>query len=316
MLIAQDFIGQGYAVSKVLKVLSIASSSYYYIPKDNPRQRGKKKSTHTRTTDGKYVSNSEVLKDIEKLLGVEFVDYGYRKVTHWLRQNKKYIINEKKVYRLMASSGLLNKKKKNTKSPRLWVSELVPDPSTDFEYLEFDIKYVYIAGKQRNAMVLSIIDVSSRWLLGQYIDWTINQFNVKQLFEKIFEFYDFPKVVYVRNDNGTQFVANEIRKYFNDKNVIQEFTKPATPEQNAHIESYHSIMENVICQKYSFENLNEAHEVFNRWIIFYNFERIHSGIKYLCPAKYLANKGFTFHLNDHLKQVLDARPKYVNLKAI
>lgn len=40
-----------------------------------------------------------------------------------------------------------------------------------------------------------------------------------------------------------RFIADLLQKYFKDKKVTQEFTKPATPQQNSHIESYHSIME-------------------------------------------------------------------------
>ena len=46
--------------------------------------------------------------------------------------------------------------------------------------------------------------------------------------------------------------------------MIQEFTKPATPEQNAHVKSYHSIIESVICQKYDFETLKETLLIFKR----------------------------------------------------
>lgn len=299
-----------------MEFLKIPSSSFYYIPKTNSKPRGIKKSTHTRDSNGYFISNSQVVDEIERLLGKEFVDYGYRKVTHWLRQEKGYLINEKKVYRLMKENGLLNSKKKHRKTPRLWVSKLVPEPSMDLEYFEIDIKYVCIAGQQRNALVLSVIDVSSRWLLGQYMDWSISFKNVKELFDKLFSYYNLPKVIYVRNDNGSQFVESSVRNYFDKKDVIQEFTKPATPEQNAHIESYHSIMENVICQKYDFENIEDAYEVFNRWIKFYNFERIHSGIKYLSPAKHLASKGIEIEWNQHLKNTLDIRPESINQIAI
>jgi len=315
MLIAQDFIGQGYPAYRVLKILKIASSSYYFIPKNNPKKRGIRKSTHTKRIDGQFVSNSQVAKEIEELLGQEFVDYGYRKVTHWLRQNKNYIINTKKVYRIMSEHKLLNKRVKHRRTPRLWVSQLVPKPQCAFEYLEFDIKYIYVAGKQRNALVLTVIDVSSRWVLGQYIDWKINKYNVRDLFEKIFAYYDLPSKIYVRNDNGSQFEAQLVRDYFSTKDVTQEFTKPATPEQNAHIESYHSIMESVICQKYIFETLEEAQETFNRWIKFYNFERIHSGIHYLSPAKYLNTKGINIEWNQELEMTLDCRPNSINLIA-
>ncbi len=68
---------------------------------------------------------------------------------------------------------------------------------------------------------------------------------------------------------------------------MQEFTRPATPEQNAHIESYHSIITSAVCNRFEFENLSHAQEVFIRWESFYNDERIHSGIEYKSPKKYL-----------------------------
>lgn len=54
---------------------------------------------------------------------------------------------------------------------------------------------------------------------------------------------------------------------------IKEFTKPDIQQQNAHIESYCSIMENKVCRKFEFIDLK----------IFYNFKRIHSGIGYKSP---------------------------------
>ena len=315
MLIAQDFIDQGNAISKVLKILKIPSSSFYYLPVCSGKSRGIQKSTYTTTKTGQYVSNIQVVAEIESLLEQEFVDYGYRKVTHWLRQNKGYIINEKKVYRLMGENNMLNKKVTIKRSPRVWVKELVPNPTQVMEYLEFDIKYVYVAAKRRNALVLTVIDVSSRWVLGHYIDWKINEYNVRELFEKIFSHYDLPNNMYVRNDNGSQFVATLVREYFADKNVIQEFTKPATPEQNAHIESYHSNMERAICQRYEFESLEETQLTFNRWIKFYNFDRIHSGIQYLSPANFLNSQEYDIEWNSALEVTLDCRPKSFNLIA-
>ena len=95
------------------------------------------------------------------------------------------------------------------------------------------------------------------------------------------------------------------RLYFEDEKVIQEFTKPATPEQNAHIESYHSILESVICTKYEFENLEEAQDTMNRFVLFYNFERIHSGIDYTWPAKYLSENGIEIFNNENTRKTLN-----------
>ena len=218
MQLAEHFIGNGHPVTKVLRLLDIPSSSYYYIPKVNGRKKGRIKSQKTKVKQGQYVSNAQVVKEIETYLSKEFVDYGYRKITHWLRQVKNYIINEKKVYRLMKENGLLRSKNRYKRlSPRQWVRDIVPQPSQCFEYLEIDIKYIWIDGVRRNALLLSVIDVESRWVLGQYMDWRITKENVVELFEQIFNTYSLPKKMYVRNDNGSQFVATMVQLYFEDK---------------------------------------------------------------------------------------------------
>jgi transposase InsO family protein len=191
----------------------------------------------------------------------------------------------------MREHHLLNSPTKAKLSKRTWVKELVPKPLIHFNYLEFDIKYIYIKGKRRNALLLTVIDVYSRWILGQYLSWQISKRDVIRLFDNIFDNYTMPKQIYVRNDNGSQMVAQSVQKYFEKMKVVQEFTKPATPEQNAHIESYHSIIERVICQRYEFDDINQAGQTFNRFLMFYNYKRIHSGIGYISPNRYLMNQG-------------------------
>lgn len=293
MMIAVDFIAQGNPPKLVLEVTGIASSTYYdRIKKKDytPKARGRSFTTHTLTKEGKRVCNEEVLEDIKHVLSLEFVDYGYLKVTHWLRQNRDYIINPKKVYRLMEEAGLLNKLIKSKKGKRQWVKDLVPRTHQQYDTLEFDIKYEYVAGKNRNALALTVIDVETRWILGHYRSWKIKHSDVIALFDQIFEVYPLPKHFYVRNDNGSEFVATKVQQYFAAKKITQEFCKPATPEQNAHIESYHSIVERVVCQQYEFNTLAELQDTMNRFIKFYNLDRIHSGTKYLSPYQYILSR--------------------------
>lgn len=291
--VAEELIEQGYPITKVLKITKVASSTFYYTPRSG--KRGKSKSEFTRLQDGSSISNEYILIYIEYILSREFVDYGYRKVTHWLRQNKGCCINEKKVYRLMRENGLLNKRYQKAYTARQWVTELVPKPDISFEYLEFDIKYIWIDRKQKHALLLSVIDVKSRWVLGYKLKWKIKKEDVIKLFDQLFEKYPLPNKMFVRNDNGSQFVATAVQKYFKDKQVVQEFCKPATPEQNAHIEAYHSIIQKVICSKYFFDDLFDAQQTFKRFVDFYNFDRIHSGVNYLSPYNYLKKEGISLN---------------------
>lgn len=303
-MIAANFIKEGHPKKIVLQTLGIPRSSYYYKPKANGEKKGRVKSEFTLKKTGEVIDNDQVVDDIKEILSQEFVDYGYLKVTYWLREEKDYIINPKKVYRLMGEQGLLNKIVHRRKSRRNWVKELLPPATDAFEYLEFDIKYMYVAGCNRNALLLSVIDVYSRWVLGQHMDWQIKKQQVIDLFDQLFAIYPLPKHFYVRNDNGSQFEAQSVQEYFEEKGVVQEFCKPATPEQNAHIESYHSIIERVVCQRYELESLEELQETMNRFIQFYDFRRIHSGVGYTSPFNYLLKKGIDLSQYD-LKQALD-----------
>lgn len=70
-------------------------------------------------------------------------------------------------------------------------------------------------------------------------------------------------------------------------NIIQEFTKPATPQQNAHIEAYHSIVESAVCRSMEFENLNDFQQKMEKFMAFYNFEGVDGGIGHQSSYEFL-----------------------------
>lgn len=291
-MIATQFIEQLYPVRKVLQYAGISPSSYYFKKNTGvPKKRGVRPSELTLNKDGFSVPNSKVVGEIEKLLAKEFVDYGYLKVTYYLQDELGYLINHKKVFRLMQINQLLYQIKRRKIGTKKWVENLVPETTTAFSYWEFDIKFMYIHGTGRMVPLLTVIDVYSRWVLGHLFQESIKKEDVKHFFKQITETYIRPEKVYVRCDNGSQFESALIREYFIDAGIEQEFTRPATPQQNAHIESYHSLLERVICKGYEFETTDDCYATLNRWQLFYNYERIHSGTGYKSPNKFLRNKG-------------------------
>lgn len=288
-MIAAQFIAEGCGVGKVLAVTGLTRNAYYYQKSDKPR--GKKRSTHTCKMDGSVVPNSEVVESIKNELEKEFVDYGYIKMTYCLRDNYSLIVNQKKVYWLMKENKLLYKPIGRNTSAKVWVKDLVPEPTVPFSFWEFDIKYMPIAGQRRNAMMLTVIDVATRYNMGWILQWSIKKEDVIALFSQILRTYALPELVTVRNDNGSQFAAKATREFLKEMNITQEFCRPATPEQNGHMESYHSIVERTICRRFNFATLEEARKTLTRFDIFYCDERIHSGINFTSPKKYALSLG-------------------------
>ena len=89
----------------------------------------------------------------------------------------------------------------------------------------------------------------------------------------------------MRSDNGTQFVSNTVENFFSMMNIPHERIHPATPKEDAHIESFNSILEREVIRRFEFESFEEAESVIDRFVDFYNNERLHSAIGYITPGE-------------------------------
>ena len=69
--------------------------------------------------------------------------------------------------------------------------------------------------------------------------------------------------------------------------LVQEFIPCNTPNKNAHIESFNSIIELELFQVIEFKNYNEAYSIIHQFINFYNTKRIHGSLKMRTPQECL-----------------------------
>ena len=259
----------------------LPGSLYYYKPTAGPK--GIKPSSHTCKKDGSMVANEQVVDDIKAVLSGDFVCYGYHKVTLELRQ-MDYIINPKKVYRLMDQNNLLLGKVIKTQGKRQWVKHRKITAEKPMEYLCLDIKYVWVYGEQRFYYLLTVLDVFTRKVLGWILQRSIKQMDVIRLLRKL-DLQHCLKGVNVRNDNGSQFIAHRVRFFLRSAEANQEFTHIATPEENAYIEAYHSIFEQEVIRRFEFSSYYEASLTTTAYVEFYNNRRLHGGISFKTPQK-------------------------------
>jgi len=256
-------------------------SLYYYKPTGGVK--GIRPSSHTPKQDGTLVPNELVVEDIKAILSGDFVCYGYHKVTMELRQ-MNYIINPKKVYRLMDQNNLLLGKVIKTQGKRTWVKHRKIEAIKPMEYLCLDIKYVWIEGEKRHYYLLTVLDVYTRKVMGWILQRSIKQMDVIRLLRKL-DLEHSLKGVNVRNDNGSQFIAHRVRFFLRSSDANQEFTHIATPEENAYIEAYHSIFEREVVQRFELSSYYEAGLTITAYNDFYNNRRLHGGIGYKTPQK-------------------------------
>lgn len=214
-------------------------------------------------------------------------DYGYRKMTYYLRING-LMINHKKVYRLMKSAMLLKTKKKGT--DKQYVRYRIVMPEAPLQVFEMDIKQIWTVKERRHAFILTVIDTFTRVVLHWSIGFHMKKEQVKAAWEDVILNHLQPadllsKGVHVelRNDNGPQFGAKQIREFFRENHIGQVFTHPYTPQENAHVESFHSILNNAV-GKNPYWSLEELENRLKTFYDAYNNRRIHASIAYLWPT--------------------------------
>src|SRR6185369_2811545 len=110
--------------------------------------------------------------------------------------------------------------------------------------IEADFKYIYIHGEKRNAYFVSLLDTFTRAELQWDCNYDMKEERVRNLIcnllnETFIQNQPIKFNIVLRTDNGSQFVAKTLRNLLHQNHIKHEFIRPATPQQNAHIESFH-----------------------------------------------------------------------------
>lgn len=212
--------------------------------------------------------------------------YGYLKLTHALRQCAGLVINKKKVYRLCKQMRILRPQRKiEPRAPRkLARNRLVTGSNQTWAT---DIKYGYVDGEDRFFYVASILDIHDRGVVGVHIGLKCEAKDIARTLKTALDSRNLRSIdLILRSDNGPQFKSKLMAKECMGMGVKQEFIPFKTPNMNAHIESFHSILEAECMAVNRFETFAEACHAILEFIKFYNERRLHSGCRYKSPRTY------------------------------
>ena len=286
--LAVEYVARGVPVTEALHMLHVPRSSFYSTHELAPSKAGRGDSAVTMRIKGEetvFLPNETVVEEMKAVLSQEFVCYGYKKMARQLKRDG-FVINRKKVLRLMAENSLLNHSY-NRRSPVRRVVESKVTVSAPNRVWEADIKYVWIAGEGRNAYFLGFIDCFTREAVKHYLGFHCNGSDVRQTMLHAFHDRGIGEIgnVRIRNDNGTQLVCRKVENFLTAMNIDHERIHPRTPKEDAHIESFNSILEREVIRRFEFESFGDAEATINRFVEFYNGRRLHSAIAYRTPRE-------------------------------
>jgi putative transposase len=287
------WIEQGYPVRTVCQICKVPRSTYYYHKKHPERQQpvstGRPIPGYSYTKDKKKVSDAKIKGCLRYLIKGPHAACGYRKLTVLLRRKYNLIINKKKVYRLCKELGVLAPQREitNPVPKNVANNRVVTGPN---QLWQMDIKYGYVAGKRRHFYLASIIDVFDRNIVAHHKGKSCNTGDILKTLQKALlkrEIHTQTQTLVVRTDNGPQFISKAFYAFCEQTQVEHERIPNHTPNKNAYIESFHSILERECYLRNCFETYEEAFVEVDRFIRFYNNERLHGSLQDWPPKAYL-----------------------------
>jgi putative transposase len=284
------------SVAQLLRFAGVPRSSWYYDkltkPEDGRAANGRNPPGYTVNRDGALILDVSIL---SLLTGyrqqTEFQNAcGYIKLTHYLRRDHGFYVNKKKLYRICRENGLLLPRKKKPKLPwrQICINRVITKPN---ELWEFDIKYGYVQGENRFFFILAFVDVFSRKVMGLYVGSRCQEGDLRNTLTEAIAKAGLPPdhELVIRSDNGPQMSAKAFYEHLKrlELKLSHEFIPPATPNKNAHVESFFSIIEIEFLQTRYFRTLAEAYSQTHEFIDFYNERRIHGSLKFRTPNEIL-----------------------------
>ncbi len=222
-----------------------------------------------------------LLRDMVRL-ATQYGRYGYRRVTELLRR-EGWKVNHKRVERLWRREGL-KVPQKQPKRRRLWLNDgscvrlrpAYPDHVWSYDFMQARTH------DGRAFRMLTVIDEYTRECLAIDVARRLTSEDVLERLSDLFICRTVPD--YIRSDNGPEFVALSVRRWFARVGVKTLFIEPGSPWENGYIESFNGKFRDELLNGEIFDTLLEAKVLIERWRREYNTVRPHSALGYRPPA--------------------------------
>ena len=138
----------------------------------------------------------------------------------------------------------------------------------------------------RTYYICAILDLYSRKAVGYGLSNKNSTQLVKKTFLKAYSARNPSTDLIFHSDRGSNFQSETFRTCLAEHGVVQSFSKPYTPHDNAVIESFFSNMKKEELYRTRYRSESAFKKAIDSYITFYNTKRPHSTNNYLSPDEY------------------------------
>ena len=210
---------------------------------------------------------------------------GHRKLCYYLKKEKGITCNHKRMYRLCKLAGILLPKKKRQVFHRKKAKDI--DIIRPNQQWQFDIKYGHIQEENRFFFICIFIDVFDRDIVGYYIGLKCTGQDIAKTLKLAIESRQIQEEdrLVIRSDNGSQMTSKIFSDTVAKLPIEHEFIPVRTPDKNAFVESFNSLLEINVTAPVYFYSFAHAYRYTVDYINFYRNERIHGSLK-MTPVEF------------------------------
>ena len=215
--------------------------------------------------------------------------FGYRRIAALLRA-EGWAVNVKRIYRLWRREGL--KVPRKTRKRRGLGSSVNACHVRRAEHQDHVWTWDFVFDRTTSGAMLkwlSIVDEHTRECLMLKVSRSITSEDVIDTLAELFAMRGVPRCV--RSDNGPEFIAQAIQRWFEKTGVQSLYIEPGAPWENGYAESFHSRVRDELLNVHAFADLREARTLSSAWQEDYNHRRPHSSLGYQTPAAFAAAGG-------------------------
>jgi len=265
------------------RVFEVARSGYYRWLKRKPSKR--------------QLDNQRLDAQIREIYDRSKGRYGSPKITQELRDQGRRV-GKNRVASRMRKAGLRSKIRRKYKVTTDSKHKFPVAPNRlerNFTAQAPDMVWVsditYLATRTGWLYLTVIIDVFSRMVVGWALSSSLGHEMVVTALKRAIRRRRPGQGLIFHSDRGVQYACGDFRKELAKHEFIQSMSRKGDCWDNAVAESFFAIMKTELVYHERYEGHHDTlHSIFEYIEVFYNRQRRHSTLEYLCPSEYEKQK--------------------------
>ena len=268
-----------FSLDILLKAIKLARSTYYY---------------HLKQLD-KPDKDQELKAEVQLIFIEHKGNYGYRRI-HLELRNRGYLVNHKRVQRLMEVLNLQAKMRQKRKYSSYKgdvgkkAENLIQrqfEGSKTMEKCYTDVTEFAIPASTQKLYLSPVLDGFNSEIIAYNLSTSPNLEQVKTMLEQAFTEKHYENTI-LHSDQGWQYQHDSYHQFLEGKGIQASMSRKGNSPDNGMMESFFGILKSEMFYGYekSFQSLKQLEQAIVDYIDYYNNKRIKVKLKGLSPVQY------------------------------